>query len=109
VRSCALFARSYVIITKCLKIRNKDREEKKMSSMNKIQNFVTKCYVNSNVLLNSNLLQDLLMLAKIIAYAIFSFFEILFRNILPATYLNKNIKGDVVCITGAGFIYNNNN
>ena len=66
-----------------------------MLSMIKIENFIKKCYANSNVF------QDIMIILKIIAYTVYAYAEVLFRNVVPSVHLNKNIKGDVVCITGA--------
>lgn len=63
--------------------------------MIKIENFIKKCYANSNVF------QDIMIILKIIAYTVYAYAEVLFRNVVPSVHLNKNIKGDVVCITGA--------
>lgn len=67
-----------------------------MQIVSKVNKALMKCYENSFIL------QDVYILIKMISYTIYCYFEVLFRNLAPAAYLNKNIKGEVVCITGAG-------
>ena len=66
-----------------------------MISMNEVESVVKKCYENSNIF------QDIVIILKVIAYTVYAMFEVLFRNLVPSVYLNKSVKGDVVCVTGA--------
>ena len=50
----------------------------------------------------NDVLLDTVLIMKLLWFAMYSFVELLIRNLVPAAYLNKNIKGEIVLITGAG-------
>lgn len=49
----------------------------------------------------NDVLLDTVLIMKLLWFAMYSFVELLIRNLVPAAYLNKNIKGEIVLITGA--------
>ncbi len=49
-----------------------------------------------------DILLDIYLFVKLLCYTIYSFVDLLFKNLMPAQYVNKNIKGDNILITGAG-------
>lgn len=64
--------------------------------MSRLNDTIVRCYENSSVI------QDIYILLKLIVYTFYTFFEVLIKNLIPANYLNKNVRGDTVLITGAG-------
>ena len=67
-----------------------------MTLMSKVNDAIIKCYENSFIL------QDVYILIKLIYYTLYSFIEVFIKNVVTSNYLKKNIKGDIVLITGAG-------
>ena len=51
----------------------------------------------------NDVLLDAVLIMKLLWFAMYTFVELLIRNLVPAAYLNKNIKGEIVLITGAGW------
>ncbi len=45
---------------------------------------------------------DVLIFLKLFVYNIYCYIESLYKNILPSSYVNKDIENEIVLITGAG-------
>ena len=49
-----------------------------------------------------DLCTDILIFIKLFVYNIYCYMDSLYKNILPASYVNKDIDNEIVLITGAG-------
>ena len=45
---------------------------------------------------------DIFIFFKLFVYNIYCYFEIVYKNILPLSYVSKDIENEIVLITGAG-------